>query len=95
MENKCGILKEGGPAQRREQDRCRNIFSKDPFWNVILNSLKRQRFLDIVCFVKCPSGTLGLKLVKLFHFFKLYPKIVDIKFGGNSAESLNWLKQTT
>lgn len=44
-------------------------FSKDPFWNVILNSLERQRFLDIVCFVKCPSGTPGIKLVKLFHFF--------------------------
>lgn len=71
-------------------------FSKDPFWNVILNSLKRQRFLDIVCFVKRPSGTLGLKLVKLFHsFLKPYPKIVDAKFGGNSAESLNRPKQTT
>lgn len=70
-------------------------FSKDPFWNVILNSSKQQRFLDIVCFVKCPLGKLGLKLVKLFHFFKPFLKIVDIKFGGNSAESLNWLKQTT
>lgn len=70
-------------------------FSKDPFWNVILNSLKRQRFLDIVCFVKCPSGKLVLKLVKLFQFFKPFPKILDRKFGGNSAESLNWLKQTT
>lgn len=72
----------------------REYFSKDPFWNVILNASKQQRFLDIVCFVKHPLGKLGLKLVKLFHVFKPFPKIVDTKFGGNSAESLNWLKQT-
>lgn len=88
-------IKGSGPSPAAGTGPVQEHFSKDPFWNVILNSLKLQRFLDIVCFVKCPSGTLGLKLVKLFHFFKPYPKIVDIKFGGNSAESLNWLQQTT
>lgn len=44
-------------------------FSKDPFWNVILNSSKRQKFLDIVCFVKCPLGTLGFKISQTLSLF--------------------------